>query len=77
MTIIASKIGFDWYDIIFGTLYEMTKGKSQSEGFDLQICYLLGLIKLNFGIIESLHIKKWLNSMTVVEFLKMNTATTA
>lgn len=36
-------IGVNWYDIMFRFLCEMIRGKFQSEGFNLQVCYLLGI----------------------------------
>lgn len=51
----------------------MTKGKTQFEVFALQIYYLLGSMKLKFGITDPLHLNKFLNVVIVAEFLKRNT----
>lgn len=41
MTNISSKINVSWSDILFGIIYAMVKGDNQSQGYDVQIHYLL------------------------------------
>lgn len=41
MAIIASMRDFNWSDIMFGILVGVVKGDNQSQGYAIQICFLL------------------------------------
>lgn len=72
MALIASRIGVDWSGILFSSLREMVTGKGRSEGFYLQICYLLGLLNAPLELMEPLHSRKCVNAAMVADFLKRN-----
>lgn len=74
MALIASRILVDWSGILFNTLLDMVRGKGRSEGFALQICYILSNLGVELDEMEPLHSKKYLNAATVADCLKRNSS---
>lgn len=74
MVLIASRIRVNWSDILFHIFSEMVRGKNQSQGFAVQICYLLGMSKMVITF-DDLLPSKLVNIASVGSFVKKNTPT--
>lgn len=74
MVLIASQIRVNWSDILFHIFSEMVRGRNQSQGFAVQICYLLSLSKMVITS-DDLLPSKLVNAATVESFIRKNTPT--
>lgn len=74
MVLIVSQIKVNWSDILFHIFSKMVRGRNQSQGFAVQICYLLGLSKMVISS-DVLLLSKLVNAASVSSFIRKNTPT--
>lgn len=74
MVLIASKIQVNWSDILFHIFTKMVRGNNQSQGFAVQLCYLLSRANM-IVVFDELLSSKVVNVAYVSSFIKKNTPT--